>query len=101
MVATETWDTTTVTAADPVTPSTTASIVVAPAATAVTWPAAETRAMAGFRLVHVTGRPVTVAPAASKAAADADTESPWFSVARRAAVTRVTGPGPGARTLRV
>jgi hypothetical protein len=56
MFATETWDTTTVTAADPVTPSTTASIVVAPAATAVTWPAAETRAMAGFRLVHVTGR---------------------------------------------
>ena len=64
------------TVADPVTPSITASIVAVPAATAVTFPAADTRATATFRLDHVTGRPVMLLPAASNAAADADAESP-------------------------
>lgn len=59
----------TVTAAVPVTPSTVAEIVALPTATAVTTPLLLTVATAVFPELHITGRPVSVAPPASRALA--------------------------------
>jgi hypothetical protein len=59
----------TVTGAVPTTPSTVAVIVAEPAATAVTTPVAEMLATAVFDELHVTGRPVSTFPAASRALA--------------------------------
>src|SRR5207302_1079800 len=52
-------------AAEPLCPSLVAVIVTAPAATPVTSPLADTVAIAGFELVHVSARPVSTFPAAS------------------------------------
>jgi hypothetical protein len=59
----------TVIVAEPVIPSTVAEMVALPAATADTEPVAETVATAGALLLHVTARPVSAAPAASRAVA--------------------------------
>ena len=59
----------TVMVAEPVIPSTVAVMVAVPAATAETVPVAETVATAGVLLLHVTARPVSEAPAASRAVA--------------------------------
>ena len=56
-------------AATPVIPSTVAVSVAVPAATAVTSPVADTLATADALLLHVTARPVSVFPAASRALA--------------------------------
>ena len=59
----------TVIVAVPLIPSTVAVMVAVPAATAETVPVAETVATAGVLLLHVTARPVSDAPAASRAVA--------------------------------
>ena len=86
----------TVTAALPLFPSLVAVIVTALAATPVTSPVADTVAIAGFELVHVTTRPVSMLPAASSGVAVSCTVAPTSTTAvtgltvTEAAGTRVT-----------
>jgi hypothetical protein len=76
--ATGTWVTST--AAVPFTPSTVAVMVALPAATAVTTPSVLTVATAGALLAHVTWRPVSALPAASRALAVSCCVPPTTSV---------------------
>src|SRR3989449_7185536 len=68
-------------AADALFPSLVAVIVVVPAATPVTRPAAETVAMAGLELAHVTARPTSTFPAASLGVAVSCTAPPTYTFA--------------------
>jgi hypothetical protein len=89
----------TVTVAVPVTPSTVAVIVALPtAATAVTTPVALTVATAVFPELQVTGRPVSVAPLASRALAVSCCVPPTATLAVAGdTLTAATGTG---RTVR-
>jgi hypothetical protein len=90
--------TVTVTAAVPVTPSTVAVIVALPTATAVTTPLLLTVATAVFPELHVTGRPVSVAPLASRALAVSCCVPPTATLAVAGdTLTAATGTG---RTVR-
>src|SRR2546426_503298 len=68
-------------AADALSPSLVAVIVVVPAATPVTRPAAETVAMAGLELAHVTARPTSTFPAASLGVVVSCTAPPTYTFA--------------------
>src|SRR5256712_4523961 len=68
-------------AADALFPSLVAVIVVVPAATPVTRPAAETVAMAGLELAHVTARPTSTFPAASLGVVVSCTAPPTYTFA--------------------
>ena len=70
-----------VTVAEPLCPSLVAVIVVVPAATPVTRPAAETVAMAGLELAHVTARPTSTFPAASLGVVVSCTAPPTYTFA--------------------
>ena len=86
----------TVIVAVPVIPSTVAVIVALPAATAVTTPAALTVATAGVPLLHVTARPVSAFPAASRAPATRDCVPPTTTLAEAGVtLTLATAAGGG------
>lgn len=91
MVAT---GTVTVTALVPTVPSTVARIVVEPAATAVSKPPGLTVATEVLVLDHVTDRPVSAFPAASRGTADICCVCPVFTVnVAGLTVTEATGTG--------
>jgi hypothetical protein len=90
----------TVIAVVPVFVSLVAVIVALPAATAVTKPLALTEAMAGLELDHVTTRPVSTLPLASRVVAESCTVAPTTRLDDvGATVTDATGTGAGALTV--
>src|SRR5687767_5499975 len=87
---------TTVTAAVPLFPSLVAVIVALPAAAPVTSPLAETVATPLALVVHVTPRPVSTLPAASRSVAVSCTVEPSCTLAGAGVtVTVATGAGGG------
>jgi hypothetical protein len=79
-------------------PSAVAVIVVVPAPIAVTLPDAETVAMVAAAVLHVTGRPVSAAPAASRAAA-VSVQLPPTTKAQLAGVTVSAAMGMGVTVM--
>ena len=91
----------TVTVADPACPSLVAVIVALPVATPVTSPPAETVATALALVVHVTARPVSTFPPASRSVAESCTVEPTCTLGvAGATVTDATG-GFNAATIAV
>jgi hypothetical protein len=92
----------TVIVACPETPSLVAVTTSCPTATPVTSPVLETVATCAFALVHVTTRPVSALPAASRVTALSWTVCPTCTLAvAGVTVTDATGAGAGALTVSV